>query len=265
MKEKTQAKFNQVRGILQDRNVLVAVSGGVDSSVLASLAVDSAKKVVLLTIDSSIVTPPDRKGLDELAEKLEVEPVVVEFDWIEHDKLAKNPPERCYNCKKELAALWKKEAERRGLGMVIEGTNASDLGKDRPGIKALKELGIRSPLAEAGITKREIREYAAEHNLPSAYIPSNTCLATRFQSGTQITQERLDKIAAAEEIVRSLFGIQCVRARYHGNLVRVEVGNNERKNLFDLQKLDNLHRELKDLGFDYVTIDVYGYQSGSMG
>lgn len=264
MKNTTEAKFNRIREMLRGSSVLVAVSGGVDSSVLASLAAESAEEVVFLTIDSPIVTDLDRKGLEELTEKLGIEPEAVEFNWLEYDPLANNPPERCYNCKRELASLWKREAEKRDLDMVIEGTNASDLGKDRPGIKALEELSIRSPLAEVGITKDEIREYASEHNLPSADAPSSACLATRFKSGTQITQERLAVVAAAEESVRNLFGVECVRARYHGNLVRIEVGHDEREKLFDKEKLDELHMELRSLGFEYITVDVFGYQTGSM-
>ncbi|MBS3795043.1 MAG: ATP-dependent sacrificial sulfur transferase LarE [Candidatus Thorarchaeota archaeon] len=264
MNDTTKAKFNKVREILQGKKVLVAVSGGVDSSVLASIAAESAQEAVFLTVDSSIVTAPDRKNLENFAEILGTEPVTIEFDWIAHENLANNPPERCYNCKRKLASLWREEAKSRGLDMVIEGTNASDLDKHRPGIKALKEFGIRSPLAEGGITKREIREYAAAHNLPAADSPSSTCLATRFPSGTEITQERLEKIEAAEGIIRHLFDVQCVRARYHGDLVRIEVGHGERENLFDSAKLDVLHRKLKNLGFEYITMDAYGYQSGSM-
>ncbi|MBD3159768.1 MAG: ATP-dependent sacrificial sulfur transferase LarE, partial [Candidatus Lokiarchaeota archaeon] len=232
--------------------------------VLASIAAESAQVAVFLTVDSSIVTAPDRKNLENFAESFGTEPVTSEFDWIAHENLANNPPERCYNCKSELASLWRKEAESRGLDVVIEGTNASDLDKHRPGIKALKEFGIQSPLAEAGITKREIREYAAAHNLPAADSPSSTCLATRFPSGTQITQERLERVEAAEEIMRNLFDIECVRARYHGDLVRIEVGHDEKEKLFDSTELDELHRKLKNRGFDYITIDAYGYQSGSM-
>jgi uncharacterized protein len=264
MKDTTEAKFNEVREMLQGKKVLIAVSGGVDSSVLASLAAESAKEVVFLTIDSSIVTAPDRKGLKELAAKLDIEPLVVEFDWTDHSKLASNPSDRCYHCKLELGTLWKKEAEKRGLDLVIEGTNASDLNRDRPGIKALEELGIKSPLADAGISKDEIRQYAEEHGLPSADAPSSSCLATRFTSGTRVTQEKLEQVASAEEIMRNLFDVQCVRARYHGDLVRIEVGHDERENLFDSAKLDVLHRKLKNLGFEYITIDAYGYQSGSM-
>jgi len=264
MKDTTEAKFNDVREMLRGKRVLIAVSGGVDSSVLANLAAESAEEVVFLTIDSSIVTAPDRKGLKELAAKLDIEPLVVEFDWTDHSKLASNPPDRCYHCKSELGTLWKKEAEKRGFDLVIEGTNASDLSKDRPGIKALKELGIRSPLAEAGITKHEIRQYAKEHGLPSADAPSSSCLATRFPSGTEITQEELERVEEAEEIMRHLFDVQCVRARYHGNLVRVEVGHDEREKLFDKEKLNELHMKLRNLGFEYVTVDAYGYRSGSM-
>ncbi|MHA2386995.1 MAG: ATP-dependent sacrificial sulfur transferase LarE [Candidatus Thorarchaeota archaeon] len=185
-------------------------------------------------------------------------------DWLAEEELVENPRDRCYQCKKKLAERWIQEAEKRGLDTVIEGTTASDIDGYRPGEQALRETSVRSPLLEARITKDEVREIARENNLSVSDSPSMACLATRFPYGTKITNKKLEMVAAIENFARLHFGVRNVRARYHGDLVRIEVDRDERSKLFDEKKLDGFQKFAKDLGFAFVTLDAFGYRTGAM-
>ncbi|MFX1482902.1 MAG: hypothetical protein ACFFCP_06905, partial [Promethearchaeota archaeon] len=155
-------------------------------------------------------------------------------------------------------------AEDLGMDFVVEGTNATDMDGHRPGAKALEEAGVLSPFRDEGITKDEIRTYAREVGLSVADRPSMACLSSRFPYGTEITEDRVRRIDRVEREVRETFDIECVRARFHGDLVRIEVGRGERGKLFDEDKLDELHELARRAGFKYVTLDVFGYRTGAM-
>jgi uncharacterized protein (TIGR00268 family) len=257
-------KFDRIRESLRGKRVLVAFSGGVDSSVMALLAKEAAEETVLLTVDTATFTEPELKHAKKVADELGLEQIMVSYDWVADKELSANPRERCYLCKKKLAQLWLDEAEKRGLQMVVEGTTASDLEDFRPGERALREMKISSPLLEEGITKEDVRVFAAEKKLSVAERPSMACLATRFPYDVEITEDLLKRVLKIETYVRDEFGVETVRARYHDELVRIEVGHNEREKLFNTDKLDELQNFAKTVGFSYVTLDVKGYRTGAM-
>ena len=246
-----------------DKDVLVAFSGGVDSTVLAALAKDSAKKVILLTVTSEVVSDDEVRRASTVAKELDLPLEVAAFDWLKHENLSSNPADRCYTCKKAMAAIWKEKAEEMKLSLVVEGTTASELSGYRPGGKALEEAEITSPFLEAGMTKTDIRDYAREKNLSNAEAPSMACLATRFAYGTEITPDLLKKIHQVEGIVKSTFNVECVRARYQDGTIRIEVAKPEMSNL-QAWKFSGLAKAVKRLGFRYVTLDLEGYRTGSM-
>lgn len=246
--------------------VLVAFSGGVDSSVVltvASLALGRSS-VLAITATSPIHHEEDLAWAKRVAELLGVTHILVESHELEDPNFISNPPNRCYFCKKSLAKELSKVAERFGAKTVVDGTNASDLSGYRPGLLAFVEAGVRSPLAEVGITKDEAREIARALSLPNWDRPSMSCLATRIPYGEPVDVEKLKRVAEAEKIVKALTGVSVVRVRDHGYIARIEVGRDERKKLFNDSTMDRVAEELRKLGYKYVTLDLHGYRSGSL-
>jgi uncharacterized protein len=246
--------------------VLVAFSGGVDSSVVltvASLALGRSS-VLAITATSPIHHEEDLAWAKRVAELLGVTHILVESHELEDPNFISNPPNRCYFCKKSLAKELSKVAERFGAKTVVDGTNASDLSGYRPGLLAFVEAGVRSPLAEVGITKDEAREIARALSLPNWDRPSMSCLATRIPYGEPIDVEKLKRVAEAEKIVKALTGVSVVRVRDHGYIARIEVSRDERKKLFNDSTMDRVAEELRKLGYKYVTLDLHGYRSGSL-
>jgi len=260
----TSKKFDRVKHLFNGKRVLVAFSGGVDSTVLAHIALDSATESVLLTVDSITFPRTELEASMRVAEELGTKIEIIQVDELSNKDLVSNPIDRCYHCKKELASVWLDTAKKLGMDIVVDGTNASDMNDYRPGALALKEAGVMSPFREFGITKDEIRTYAKEVELSVADRPSMACLSSRFPYGTEITEDRVRRVDKVEGDVKALFAIECVRARFHGDVVRIEVGREERQKLFDVDKLDKLHALAKEAGFKYVAFDVMGYRTGAM-
>lgn len=264
MKESTRKRFESIKRKLKGKRVLVAFSGGVDSTVLGSIVKDVASKTILLTISSPTVPKIELDDARRIAEELELELIIKEFNWLAEEQLTKNQTDRCFRCKQILSTIWITTANELGLDLVVEGTTASEVEGYRPGTKALEDSGVLSPFLSAGITKEEIRQYARERGLSVAEKPSMACLATRFPYGIEISKNLLKMVEVVESAVKSIFAVECVRARYHGNLVRIEVAPTELPSMFDSHKLKILEKIAKDAGFMYVTLDIGGYRTGSM-
>lgn len=246
-------------------DVMVAFSGGVDSSLLLKMACRYAgkygTKVYAVTLQTMLHPAAELENAEKVAKEAGAEHLVLQIDELNNAGILDNPVDRCYRCKKHLFEEIRKKAEELHAVTILEGTNADDLKVYRPGIRAVRELGILSPLAEAGMTKDEVRKLAAEYGISSAGRPSTPCLATRFPYGTQISYEKLRTVEQAEEYLRGL-NFYNVRVRVHGDIARIEVDPEQLGQL--LEKREEVTAYLKKLGYRYVTVDMEGFRSGSM-
>lgn len=240
----------------------VAYSAGVDSTLLLKLAHDVlGPGAVAVTVRSAFCPPRESREAEEFCRREGIEHVLLDVPVLTIPAVADNPPDRCYLCKKALFARIGELAAGRGLRWVAEGSNLDDLGDYRPGMRAVAELGVRSPLREAELTKSDVRALSRELGLPTWDKPSAACLASRFAYGERLTEERLARVDEAEQYLRSL-GFSQVRVRVHAALGRIEVPAGELPALLDAAR--EIHEHLRALGFAYVTADLGGFQSGSM-
>lgn len=243
---------------------LVAYSGGVDSTLLLAVARRAlGERVAAATIRTPFL---DRAEIDDAhrrAVAIGVAHEIIDVDLAGTPEVLANPPDRCYHCKRLVFAALRRRADELGLPALVDATHADDLRERRPGVRALRELGVLSPLAAAGLGKAEIRALSAELGLEGADRPSSPCLATRVPYGEPITPERLRRISGAEHVLRAL-GFQGTRVRDYGDLARIEVqpADFERAAAWPLRR--GIVEPLRDLGYRYVTLDLAGYRSGSM-
>jgi uncharacterized protein len=244
------------------RKVVLAFSGGVDSTfLLAMLSKDPERKVIAVTALSSTHPQQEQTGARDLARLFSVEHREISGEEIHLEGFRTNPPERCYHCKKHLFAKIEEIRRQEGYEAVLDGSNADDLSDFRPGLKALRELEVRSPLQEEGLTKDDVRDLSREMGLPTWNKPSLACLASRIPYGTEITEEALTRIDRCEAfLMKRVRG--SVRVRYHGALARIEVAPESLPVL--VEEREALVRFFKEQGFTYVTIDLEGYRTGSM-
>ncbi len=247
------------------RKVMVAFSGGVDSSLMALLAKMALEDgAIAVTADSPSLPSSELREAKELAGRIGIKHIVVKTDELQDSNYVANPVNRCYFCKKELGEKLVDLARELGDYTIVDGTNAEDLIGHRPGAAALSERGIRRPLSDAGMMKDEVRELAKSLGLPNHDKPSMPCLSSRVAYGEVITPERLLRIERAETTIRSLTGVKELRVRDHGSIARIEVGKSERNLFFDEQLLDKISEALRVLGYAHVALDMTGYRSGSM-
>jgi uncharacterized protein len=259
------AKMESLKSILSEMgSLLVAYSGGVDSSFLLRVASDVlGDRVMAATASSETYPPGELTEAKENAKMLGVKHVIITTNELDDVDFAHNPPERCYYCKKELFSKMTALAKQNGLNYVADGSNYDDLSDFRPGMKAASEFNVRSPLKEAMLTKEEIRILSKSMNLPTWDKPSQPCLSTRFPYGTEITREKLSRVERAEEFLAH-FGIKQLRVRVHGDMARIEVPRDDMHVLLNEDTAREIADRFKALGFTYVTMDIEGYRMGSM-
>ncbi len=261
-----QRKFNDLVSWFSDKGrVIVALSGGVDSAVVAYAAKNAlAGNAIAVTADYKTLSDEELDSARRIAREIGIKHQVIEYSELDNEDFVKNDEHRCFHCRNELAEHLLEVAEREKAKLIVDGTNADDLDDFRPGIQALKQHGVKSPLVELSITKNEVRQIASMLSLSIYDKPSNACLASRIPHGTEVTADKLKRIEQSEIIVKKLFGVKQVRVRDHGEIARIEVGRDERILLFDQARLDELDSELKKLGFRFVAIEASGYKSGNL-
>jgi uncharacterized protein len=243
----------------------VALSGGVDSAVVALAAFKAlGDKAVAITANYNTLSEEELESAEKVAAEIGIQHKVIRYNELENELFVKNDKLRCYHCRTELGHHLLKEAQKLGIDLIVDGTNIDDLSEIRPGIKALKEKGIRSPMIELGIDKSSIRSIAKRHGISVHDKPSNSCLASRIPKGTTVTYDKLKRIEHSESVVKSIFNVRQVRVRDHGDVARIEVGSEELVKLFDREKLAALDYKIKELGFKYVSVDAVGYRSGGL-
>jgi uncharacterized protein len=260
-------RFDQLVDWFQSNGdrAIVALSGGVDSAVVALAARQAlGENAIAITADYKTLAEEELATAARVAREIGIKHVVIEYDELENAEFVKNDSMRCYHCRTELGSHLAQQAEKLGVSLIVDGTNLDDLSDYRPGIRALRENGVKSPMAELGISKAEVRAMAKERGLSVYDKPSNACLASRIPAGIEVTYEKLRKIESAEITVKSIFAVRQVRVRDHGDIARIEVGKDELARMFDAEKLAILDAKLKELGFSFVAIDAAGYRPGKL-
>ncbi len=261
-----QARMERLRQILQESApLLVAFSGGVDSAFLLKTALDAVgpAAVVAVTAHGDVHTAEELEAARSAAAQLGARHLIIRTEELSIPGFADNPPERCYLCRKEMYAMFIEVARAEGMATVVDGANRDDQMDYRPGLRAAAALGVRSPLAEVGYGKEEIRRAARDLGLSSWNLPASACLASRFPYGETITLPKLHAVAEDERFLRSL-GFSVVRLRHHGEVARIEVTEAD----MSLALGDSVRRaiveHLRASGYVYVTLDLEGFRSGSL-
>lgn len=244
--------------------VVIGYSGGVDSTFLAFIAQKVlGENALCVTIAAELHSKREIQESIEFANKNGINQTVVKLSIAELDFIKNNPVDRCYYCKTNVFSIIKKLCIEKGFNYVLDGTNTDDLTDYRPGMKALEELSVKSPLNEANLSKQDIRDLSKKYNLVTHDKPSFACLASRIPYGQTITKEKLKMVEDSENFLID-HGFKQIRVRHLNNLARIEVARCERSKFFDEDFLDLIDKKFKDIGFTYVTLELSGYKMGSL-
>jgi uncharacterized protein len=263
--EASRPKLEAMRAAIRAQgSALVAFSGGVDSTFVLKIAVDElGERALAVTALSASVAPEEEQEARELAGRLGARHEVVSSNELANPQYAANPTNRCYFCKTELYDLCEARRQQLGYAVVLDGFNADDFKDHRPGHKAAREHQVQSPLAQAGLTKDEIRAWSQQMGLPTWDKPQMACLASRIPYGTSVTRERLFQIAQAESELRRL-GFRQFRVRYHHEVARIELAAEEYERFMAAEVRQRINTALKALGFQFVAVDLEPFRSGRM-
>ena len=263
--DELQEKLSRLKEYIGELGSLaVGFSGGVDSSFLMVVAheVLGDKAIAVTGVDASV---PERELTEakEFCEKYGIRQVTCSWNPMQEESYRKNSPDRCYYCKKGIFSEIKRVADEYGIEYVAEGSNMDDLGDYRPGLRAVEELSVKSPLREVGLYKEDIRNISKAMGLPTWSKPAYACLASRFVYGEEITEEKLHMIDQAEQFLIE-HGFYQERVRIHGNIARIEVPAKDIPRLAEDEMRESVYKKFKDIGFLFVTLDMHGYKLGSM-
>ncbi|MEM1545307.1 MAG: ATP-dependent sacrificial sulfur transferase LarE [Candidatus Methanomethylicia archaeon] len=249
----------------QFKSVIIAFSGGVDSSLLTLAAKEAlSSNAIAVTAKSPILPSRELNEATKIASIINIRHIVIETDELKDFNFTRNPPNRCYYCKKSLIRKLKDLASKLNIETIVTGTNADELREYRPGHIAEIEEGVKTPYVELGFTKMDIRNIAKNVGLPNWDKPSMACLASRIPYESEITEERLRRIDEAERMVKDIVDVKQIRVRDHDGIARIEVNPEERSKFFNIDVMNRINESLKSIGFIYVTLDLSGYNPGSM-
>jgi len=269
MGDSKQSRYHLLINWFKSRNckVIVALSGGVDSA-LVTLAARQAlgkENVLAITANYQTLANEELETAKKVVNEIDVIHHLLEYNELDNPNFTKNDSLRCFHCRNELAINLLKVAKEKNISLIVDGTNLDDVDDDRPGMIALHSMGIRSPLLEIGLGKKEVRHFAKINNLSVHDKPSNSCLASRVPHGTEINLVKLRRIERCEMIVKKLSGVRQVRVRDHDTIARIEVERSEIIKLCNLDKIDKIVFEIKEVGFKHVTLDLEGYGKKEIG
>ena len=257
-------QLDRLRAVIREKGkdgICLAFSGGVDSALLLRLAADSGLPLLAVTFQTELHPQADLEEARRQTRALGVRHLTLWVDEFQNPKIMQNPPDRCYHCKEMLFARLSETARAQGLGCLMDGTNRDDLDEYRPGLRALERWGVVSPLALCGIRKETVRALARALGVAAASRPSSPCMATRFPYGERLSREKLSRVERAEEALRGM-GFYNLRVRSHQGIARIEVDPDALSRA--LEQREAVFRAVKGCGFDYVTLDLEGFRSGSM-
>jgi len=265
MQASLEAKYDHLGNIVsQAGSAIIAFSGGVDSTFLLKVCVDKVgEKALAITARSETFPERELKETKTLAGLIGGRHLIIDTKELAAPGFSSNPPHRCFLCKSELFSKLKQIAKEHGIQWVFDGSNADDVGDFRPGRKAARQLGVRSPLEEAGLGKEEVRTLSKMLNLPTWDKPAFACLSSRFPYHTKITEPALRQVEDAEDFLWNL-GMREFRVRHHDTIARIELGEKELSLFLETGRWNEIVLHLKSLGYKYVTLDLEGYRTGSM-
>ncbi|BDH79053.1 MAG TPA: ATP-dependent sacrificial sulfur transferase LarE [Methanothermobacter sp.] len=249
-----EAKIKQVEDILKDKKVIIAFSGGSDSTLIAKIASKASREAIAVTVDTGTLPVDATRNARYIASKLGIPHKIIKENFLEYENFRKNTPQRCFHCKDRIYAILESVAEEKGFDIIVDGTNITDMLEDRPGIMANYKRKIRSPLLEAKITEEDVMEYLKRENID--YAPDTTCLATRIKG--PITAKKLNMISYAEKLIKDLTGLELVRVRDFNGIAVIQVDDTSK--ILDKQLLEYILGKFKSAGFRGVHVDMEGYR-----